>query len=732
MKRPPRGKPRAKRAASQRGEPLADARIAPLVERYCRLARVKRAASGGGELHELHLPPSERRFFRDRERLRLAFSLEALERDPEAEIALLGSPFLSQLLEAIRARATRLSLGLIAPTSPPAKQRTQVALSIPVRDGKALPGKARSAVHPVGRLIARVVLRAGATVEEAVVESDVCDLSSGTPVARDVADRFQELEARRIEPADPSSVAGTKAVAARRPEDLLRLLVGNLREKAAERVAARRAAAEQQLAVALARLDRYFATILADQTDAAGEAAVRALAERRRTEEVRRNQVRAMVHPLQLVDATVLIQRAEWQLEGVSGGGHRATFSAQRSAAGAGDWIFACPQCGNPPETLVVCKQDHCACTACSYRCSVCAADFCVEHGMAQCRVDGEPACAEHVRACPSCQLQYCTAHEGICSEGDHAACSLCVQPCASCGRVVCNRHAEQTGAEAPKGSRRLCPACVRRCEGGSNELVGVDEVTQCSTCGKSVCTTHQAVCAVDGEIHCARHLRRAETSRRLVCGKHTGACAYEAATLFASDEVEPCTSCGKHVCASHSAKCVADGQRHCTVHLAELVDAGGACACEEHRKVCHVDNQAFTPTSVSACPVCGQDACAAHRAACGYCGRIVCTADLGKVEAGRGGGGGGGGRLRRCSTCARLAADGDAPADVIAAAFRAAGQERRGWGARRLRIARDHSHSVVELDLGLSRKTVVVLRHGDLTAESVVRHSLLGSKRRS
>src|SRR4029077_17158144 len=105
----------------------------------------------------------------------------------------------------------------------------------------------------------------------------------------------------------------------------------------------RPAAAEQQLAVALARLDRYFATILADQTDAAGEGAVRALAERRRTEEVRRNQVRAMVHPLQLVDATVLIQRAEWEVES---GGHRATFSAQRSAAGAGDWIFACPQCG--------------------------------------------------------------------------------------------------------------------------------------------------------------------------------------------------------------------------------------------------------------------------------------------------------------------------------------------------------------------------------------------------
>ena len=387
--RKPQRKPRAKAAtpaqAGRDGDPLADARIRPLLERYCRLARVKRAAPAA-DLHELSLPPSERRFFRDRLTLRVAFSLAALERDPEAEIAVLGSPFLSQLLDAIRARATRLSLGLIASKTPPASPRAKVELSVPVRDGKALPGKARSAVHPVGQLAARVVLRAGGAVEEAVVESDVYDLSAGAPVARDVADLFHDLEAGRVEPADASLVAKTTAVKPREPEDLLKLLVSNLREKSAERVEARRAAAEQQLALELARLDRYFAPILADQSDEAGTAAVTALAERRRTEEVRRNQVRALVHPLQLVEATVLIQRAEWQLEGA--GGHRATFSAQRSASGAGDWIFACPHCGRPPATLVVCKHDHCACESCSHRCSVCAQDFCAEHGIAQCRVD--------------------------------------------------------------------------------------------------------------------------------------------------------------------------------------------------------------------------------------------------------------------------------------------------------------------------------------------------------
>ena len=448
-------------------DPLADARIRPLLERYCRLAGVKQAALGPDHT-ELSLPKSERSFFRDRASLRVAFSLDALERDPDAEIAVLGSPFLSQLLEAIRARAARLSLGLIAPSSPPVPlsrgergDHSGVALTIPVRDGTAQPATTKLALHPVGRLVARVVLRAGAGVEEAVVESDVYDLSAGAKLGDDLAGAFGDLEAGRVEPADASLAGAAQPVPAREPAELLKVLLSHLQEKSAERVAGRRAAAEQELAAELGRLDRYFESILKEQSDPEGIATVTALAERRRTEEIRRSQVKAVVHPLQLIDAAVLIQRAEWQLE--SSRGRRATFSAQRSLSGVSAWLLACPHCGRPPATLVICRHDHCACEACSHRCSVCAEDFCADHGIAECRVDAQPACDEHVHVCPSCRLQYCTAHEGVCTEGEgHAACSACLAPCGSCGRVVCNRHAEQSHAEAPKGSRRLCAACLR------------------------------------------------------------------------------------------------------------------------------------------------------------------------------------------------------------------------------------------------------------------------------
>ncbi|HYL20257.1 MAG TPA: hypothetical protein VEU74_00750 [Gemmatimonadales bacterium] len=717
-KRHPKARPKARPqpvipAPPPGGEtdPLADARIRPLVERYCGLAGVKRAALGPDRF-ELSLPEAERPFFRDRASLRVAFSLDALERDPAAEIAVLGSPFLAQLIEAIRARAARLSLGLIAPTLP--IDPRGVELTIPVRDGTVQPAATQLAVHPVGGLVARVVLRAGAGVEEAVVESDVYDLVAGARLGDDLAAAFRELEAGRVDPADPALAAAAAAVPAREPADLLRLLLGHLREKSAERVATRRAAAERDLAVELARLDRYFESILAEQGDPESIGTVTALAERRRTEEIRRSEVKAVVHPLQLIEGAVLVQRVEWQLE--SARGRRATFSAQRPLSGAAAWVLACPHCGRPPATLVVCRHDHCACEACTSRCAVCAEDFCTDHGIAECRVDAQPACDEHVHVCLSCRLEHCTAHEGVCAEDGHTACTSCLDPCASCGRVVCNRHAERSHVDAPKGSRRLCAACLRHCEGGTNEPVGVDEVAQCASCGKAVCTAHQAACVVDGQIHCAHHLRRTDKSGRLVCARHRASCALETVELFASDEVRACASCGKVVCAEHSGQCLEDGLSHCVTHLELLHDANGAYGCAEHRKQCHVDGEVFSLTGVSECPICGKNACARHRVTCAYCGRHVCTTDWSRAS-------------RRCGTCTQLAAVSDPPDEVVAASRAATGGERKA--ARAWRLARDRSHVVVEVDLGLRRKAVFTLRHGATAPDSVMKHSLLGSNRR-
>jgi hypothetical protein len=725
-------------------EQHSDGRIGPLLEGYCKLAKVK-MVKRGPDLHELKLPLAERAHFRDRDALRVALSLEALERNPDAEIAVLGSPFLTNLVEAIRVRGGRLSLGLIPPPhplSPSPKGRggtkhaprspspggrggqgVRTDLPIPLRNGTAHQKKSGLAAHPIGRLLARVVLRAGAAVEEAVVESAVVDLSTGTPAGDDVAQLFGDLEAQRIRAADPDDIPDAALVPSRDPEAMLQLLLGDLREKSAERVAARQAASEKEVTAELERLDRYFASILADKTDKDEVGTITALHERRRAEEVRRHQVKAVVHPLQLVEAQVLVQRVEWEIK--SAAGRRARFAAQRPFAGSAAWTMACPQCGHPPAELVVCVHEdekgigHCACDACSTRCSVCDAGFCADHGIVRCRVDEQPACEEHARVCQSCRMAHCTEHEGTCAEGDHKACSACLEACGSCGRVVCNRHAEQSRPDAPKGSRRLCSACLVYCEGGTNEPVGIDEVTQCASCGRAVCTSHRSVCVVDGQVHCSRHLRHTDGSGRLVCERHRAACIEEPDAVFASDEVGFCASCGKLVCAAHSGECVADNARHCVTHLEPLRDASGSSGCGTHRKTCHVDGGVFSLDGARTCPVCGKDACAEHRAACSYCGRQVCTADV--VQ----------GSSLRCTTCAQLVANGDPPVEAVAAMIAAMGDESSSRGRRAWRMARDRTHLVVELDLGWRRRTVFTLRHGETEPESVVTHSLVGSRKK-
>src|SRR5207247_5070719 len=118
--------------------------------------------------------------------------LEALERDPDAELAVLGSPLVSQLVDAIRSRATRLSLGVLTSPRSPSLRSGQARgkrgdeldeLAIPVRAGVAKLMKTRTAVPLVGRLVARVVLRAGAGGEASGGESGVLALSPGAGVA---------------------------------------------------------------------------------------------------------------------------------------------------------------------------------------------------------------------------------------------------------------------------------------------------------------------------------------------------------------------------------------------------------------------------------------------------------------------------------------------------------------------------------------------------------------------
>jgi hypothetical protein len=283
------------------------------------------------------------------------------------------------------------------------------------------------------------------------------------------------------------------------------------------------------------------------------------------------------------------------------------------------------------------------------------------------------------------------------------------------CGSVVCDKHALLSGADAPKGPRRFCHVCAHKCEGGAGEIVGPDEVADCASCERVVCERHQLRCAVDGKTHCSKHLRRTDRSRRLICERDRAACAHEPNAIFAADEVSACATCGQPNCEQHLNTCVVDGLRHCVDHIALVGDKPGSFACDAHRSTCHVDGYQFTRDGTSPCPCCDRRACAQHARECTHCRRLVCTRDYSAAHP------------RLCATCGKLTPVDDPDDELIAAAIELRGQDAaspKAW-----RLSRDTRHLIVELDLGWTRRIVMAVPHGQSRAERAVTHSALGSK---
>jgi len=702
-------------ARTEEHERVADEHVRRLLDGYVSLSGAVMTELAPN-LHQLVIPASDRRAFGRRSVARIAFSVEAMQEDEHAEMAIIGSPFAAQLIEAVRRRGDRHFVGRVTPTdrdlssAPPAP--------VPIRNGQVAASSASVRRHRVGSLIARVVVRAGADVREHLAESALFDLSSGALLTDDVARACVSAgDASAL--ANRSDVWESLAVSGVLPmTDMVPRMLDSLEASLRPEIEKLETESQRALTHELGRIERYYRSLLDDLGGRGSEitdarAAYHAEHSRRKREETDRHEVRAIVHPVQLQEFELLVQRAEWAIEG--GTGRRGTLVAQRSLAGNGAWVLRCPTCSGPLREGVICRSDHLACDLCSLDCSVCRDSFCRGHGLAACHIDALPVCSEHSRTCVSCHRAHCSAHDGLCDESGHAACAACLADCAFCGRIVCDRHATLSDPSAPKGARRLCSNCVRACEGGVGEVVGPDEVTGCASCEHVVCERHQARCDVDKRIHCSKHLRRTDRSRRLVCEKDRARCAHEPNAIVAVDEVVTCATCSTITCSTHSAICVVDGLTHCLTHLAPVKDRPRASACVRHQSRCHIDDVVYTSSGTASCPCCGKATCVDHRRECDNCGRAVCTKDYSS------------GATRACATCRRLVEVTDVPDDILEAAMLA----RDGDSSRpkRWRMTRDSKHRIVELDLGWTRRLVVSVPHATVSPDTVVSHSILGRR---
>jgi hypothetical protein len=685
-----------------------DLRPRQLLEKYTSLVGAL-LLEHGDALLEFEVPSGERALW-GAESVKVALTPETLDEDPDAELLALGSPLFERLVTAIRSRGVRELRGFVRPTLDPSPD--EIPLPAHLAATAAETDAIEVALLPVGRLLARVAIEAGPRLEERLVESELVDLSTGIPVS---------LSAVEAEPAPGAAPPkGVREAKARPVGELLPLLFGRLESQLAEDLGRLRVEAEFALGSEVARLERYYRAIISEYEDTRDAkeseantrdaiAAIEGELERRKDEEQHRYQVRVTVHPLQMVEWRVLAQRATWRLK--SDRGHEATIAATRLLSGEPVWTLRCPGCGAEPHEVRVCRGGHAACERCSEWCAVCGAADCKSHGMSRCASgEGHFACGEHVLVCDSCGNGHCTEHSARCDEGRHHVCPVCAIACARCSAAICMKHGIRTAEGAPKGARWLCTGCATVCEGGTSEPVGVDEVVRCSTCERNVCRMHQTACAVDNLIHCSRHLRRSDASGRLVCETHRDSCAEEPGAVLATDEVFPCASCGSHVCHRHSATCneeMADA-RHCQRHMAPLADRGGAPVCEQHRTICHVDGLTFSLQGTKPCAVCGKPACTKHRMACHWCGRFVCTRDISEGK---------------CRTCAKLVATADPADELIQAAVSA--NDDSPPRAKSWRTSRDATGTVVELELGWTRKLVFAVPHGETAPSTVVQHRL-------
>jgi hypothetical protein len=695
----------------ERPPAVIDPRPRQLLEKYASLVGALLMDLGEG-LVEFEVPAGERSHWgRDRV-VRIALVPEALDEEPEAELLGVGSPVFERLITAIRARGFLATRGLVPPSEDPSAEAATIPA--PLQGASAGESTVELTLLPVGRLLARVSIKAGPRLEERMVESPLVDLSTGAAVAAEIAAVLGVAES------GPGAVppAGVQPVPRRTMEELLPLLFDELQHELAGDIARIRDEAEWSRRAEVERLDRYYSAMVEEvepeedpEAAKAAKRAIRAELERRKDEEEERFRVRVTVHPLQLIEWQVFAQRATWPL--MTPKGCRAPLQATRLLIGDVTWRLVCPSCGTEPSAIRVCQTGHASCPACSERCGVCSETACRSHGLTTCAAEGHPVCAEHARTCGSCGGYHCSAHSGRCVVGDHEVCPSCVVQCGRCAVGLCRAHGTQTLETAPKGARWLCSACLVHCEGGTNEPVGLDEVVRCTSCERHICETHRVACAVDGQPHCSRHLRRSDRSGRLACEGHRAGCADEPGSVLASDEVTACVSCGKVICDAHGGPCDADGAGHCISHLAALADRPGRKGCDQHRTTCHVDGVSFSMTGTRPCPVCGKATCEAHRVACPSCARQVCVRD---VEEGK------------CITCMKLEEIADPPDDLIQAALAANGGEPpkvKAWKA-----ARDDSGAVVELDLGWTRRLVFTVPHDEVKPKTVVQHSMLGARR--
>ena len=171
----------------------------------------------------------------------------------------------------------------------------------------------------------------------------VAGVALGADIATECARRLLSAQSRAL-------IQGPPVATAMPASDLVSRMLGDLRVALEPQIERLRQKAEREFTHESGRIQRYYQSMLEEGggrgtaiPDRDARRVFEAERDRRLAEERDRHDVRAVVHPVQLTEWQVLVQRAHWTL---TSNGHRGQATAERVLAGDRHWRFGCPACG--------------------------------------------------------------------------------------------------------------------------------------------------------------------------------------------------------------------------------------------------------------------------------------------------------------------------------------------------------------------------------------------------
>ena len=303
-----------------------------------------------------------------------------------------------------------------------------------------------------------------------------------------------------------------------------------------------------------------------------------------------------------------------------------------------------CHACGSETEDVILCRNGHVACDACTRQCAGCGDVLCAACGVESCPVCGRDNCDECGSACLACGSRACADHQSRCPICGDAVCHACQAACDACGVRQCRSHLRADAVPNFDGSTALiCATCAVRCP-GCNQYSA--HMGTCSISGQRFCDNCLVSCRECGQrvgfgFYVADHDGAAVCKNCVVTCPSCGA---------VTSDSSPCATCGASTCTNCGRHCAVCGKLYCQEH-SEVVAACGHVLCHHHAGICHIGLEPVCTICAEPCAICESTYCTQHQSVCRWCGRAYCSRCVGENSG-------------LCLTCGSLLRHGE-PVDI-------------------------------------------------------------------